>query len=675
MNFIKKILNGYAYFGKPKQDNNYAFDTSYFDSLITNREYDKAADYAELYHYDDPDEQAAHEQDIIELRRQGHIVGAIYSKLQSSPSTLKKVEFADNISNPAGLANLVQRDENGNYVNEYAGQAKEALDAIGNYGDKKATSLGVTFKPAKRALFGLDFLDWAMKDNENTIDNFYKKSKLTKEQLQDAGVKIIEKDGYTTLKFSKDNEYAIDILSNIDNEAYNLFNNDADNLNPDRVFTDDKTLITGYTEDDKPIIRDGLETLAQGIYSMLPMSARVSAGGMNIYPATFLPRLAMNTLANKGNLRVAWKNTPIAPRDITATDVFGKNEISQFRLLVDDAVKSKEEAFKENELDDYVISGVIGPQLSDGLDELNARHDRGEIDNTTYYKEREILLGNLESMVRGGLDPAQTIYSDLNSKGNDPTMETLELDDKQKIITMLKDVDAKRLTYNAYAQSNGTIGTLITVSSDPNIKGVAKAVYSFIGEKPIQIFIPNLFTEQVQKKLDSRTDLRAIQEVNDMKRYGYDYKLVNGESVKIRNDIDGIERYYLGDREINKDAAIREINKDKIKDGIAKGLKYNFINNRNELIETDSRGLTYEENARLAAVKAANELYPNVESIGLRGDRYSVDDIFNYMATPDDKTLVTGEFESKEQYELYRKVNDIFDIYRYIMSGINYYKN
>ena len=67
--------------------------------------------------------------------------------------------------------------------------------------------------------------------------------------------------------------------------------------------------------------------------------------------------------------------------------------------------------------------------------------------------------------------------------------------------------------------------------------------------------------------------------------------------------------------------------------------------------------------ARMIAVKAANELNPNVSF----GDNVTVEDIFNKKGSG---PTVSDEYASNMQYELYNKYQDVFDIYDKIMAAI-----
>lgn len=183
-----------------------AFDENKFNQLISNRQYNDAADYASRFHFNDPETQKAHENDIINLRRNGRVLGAIYSRVQD-PTDLAKITFADNVFVDGGLERSDNNDLNTAFEN-IKSKIGSTVDENGNVVNE-ATTLEITFEPKINKLFGID---WLMPDNDNNIENFYKNSGLNINTLRDNGVQVINKDGRTILRFDKSNPLANKIL-------------------------------------------------------------------------------------------------------------------------------------------------------------------------------------------------------------------------------------------------------------------------------------------------------------------------------------------------------------------------------------------------------------------------------------------------------------------------------
>lgn len=201
----------------------YAFDETKFNKLIANRQYNDAADYAAQFHFSDPKVQKEHENDIINLRREGRVLGAIYGRINNEDD-LNKIEFYDKVFVDGGLEQLNTFDNTASDYNNYAAKFIEFKEQLGNelestgwytsvkQNGRKAKGIKLHFAAGKKSMFGID---WLAADNQNTIEEFYNTSNLTEQQLRDAGVKVINKDGYTELEFDKSNKLANTILFNI----------------------------------------------------------------------------------------------------------------------------------------------------------------------------------------------------------------------------------------------------------------------------------------------------------------------------------------------------------------------------------------------------------------------------------------------------------------------------
>lgn len=235
------------------QKQQYAFNQERFNQLIANRQYNDAADYAAMFHFSDPKTQKEHENDIINLRRNGRILGAIYSRIDN-PNALAQIEFYDKVFVNGGLEQLTG--------NPYADQFTEYKKRLGSSIEynaigkdviiKEATRLSITFQPEKRTFLGID---WLAKDNKKNIDNFYEQSGLNEQQLKAAGVTVTHKDGKTTLDFDKSNELANQIIFNLPDDNRRLGDSPltTDGNNVSIVGYDAKGQVAGYNRGHKGI--------------------------------------------------------------------------------------------------------------------------------------------------------------------------------------------------------------------------------------------------------------------------------------------------------------------------------------------------------------------------------------------------------------------------------------
>ena len=219
---MKISFGNYSYYDPTKKSvvpqgdgaNKYKFNNSLFQQLIAHRQYQDAADYASKYHFDDPATQRAHENDILNLRREGRKIAAVYGRIDDADK-LNKISFLDNVFVDGGLEQISDNPYAERFASfkEHLGSThKKGLIGYTDEIDKEATAISFTFAPEKQKLFGID---WLAKDNTTkSIEAFYANSGLNEAALKSAGVEITHKDGFTTIKFDKSNPLANKIIYN-----------------------------------------------------------------------------------------------------------------------------------------------------------------------------------------------------------------------------------------------------------------------------------------------------------------------------------------------------------------------------------------------------------------------------------------------------------------------------
>ena len=108
------MAKNYRYIGTSTNPKDAIFNQQYYDSLIDNRQYQDAYDYAMKYPMLDPMEQAEYKQHLKNMLREGRIVEAIYKNIDEA--AYPAVDFRNLVMQPGGLEKL----ETGNtYANQF----------------------------------------------------------------------------------------------------------------------------------------------------------------------------------------------------------------------------------------------------------------------------------------------------------------------------------------------------------------------------------------------------------------------------------------------------------------------------------------------------------------------------------------------------------------------------
>lgn len=614
---MKIKFNKYTYFNPNDDDHNvyevatayqkqkHAFKQEEFNKLIANRQYNDAADYAAQYHFSDPKIQREHENDIINLRRNGRILGAIYSRIDD-PDALAQIEFYDKVFIDGGLNKLTKNK----YVDEFI-EYKKRLGSLVEYDDarnaittKEATRLAITFQPKQRTFLGFDAL---AKDNPNNIDDFYERSGLTEQQLKTAGITVTHKDGRTTLDFPKSNKLANQIIFNLPDDIYKQgdprFNTDPNNISI--VGYDAKGQLAGYNRDHRNI-----------------------------------------------------------------------------KHLIKAAKATKESYFKKTDLAEKDYSSTIGPAIDDNLEALKASYAAGEIDATTFNRQFKILGSNVIAAVQSLGSGNYEMYTNAyNKEVTDETLISAHNEQRADLVNLISATDPKNIQLLSMC-SNGKIGTLVVINAggltskqQEKLNNIAKPENQY-STRRIEIFIPGFMQEQAQAKINANTSSRSVQEVNSMLDWNYTYKCGNGIEITP----DGKGGFLKNKKPIDKNEAIKEINKDMIIQDAVNNLKFNYLSWNGNLISDKNNSLLgaeeYEKMARLIAVRAGNEFNPGIPLAKTDGSSYTVDELFNMKGLSTSQYWYNeenGEISQSLPYQVDKKIIDIYSIYDAIMKELQYY--
>lgn len=565
-----------------------AFSSDEFSKLMRNRQYLDAARYAEQYIPTDAATRKQYTNYILNLKRDGRKLEAIYGRLKERDETLiPKVEFYDAVFTDGGLEQFSTNPNYSNY-NPYVDKFMKLKENIGASIDdgllstdyKPNNTIGVVFKPEKQTgLFGIDLL---AADNKDNITAFYDATGLSRAKLEEAGVRVINRDGETELKFDKSNALANTILYN--------------------------TAVRHYA------------TL-----------------GSDEYNHPYAPQIV--GYDDKGN-RVEYVN----------------NGLREFKELIDDVKSAKDDAFKELDLEYKNYSSTATHWISD---ELYALQQQGLTDEEYNRKARTVAPEIFDALYSLG-SANYEMYGNLNNKDNDETLDELDNSSRHEMMDIISSAAPSELVVDAMV-SNGKVGALVTVKRKVDAKGTEV-------RPEYQVFIPGLLQEQAQERINRDTSTRAVQELNNMIDWGYDYTLDASDNGK-KISVGANGKFYIDGEEKNKDEVIRAINKDMMIEDLSVNLAFKHINANNEFFGREG----YEKDARTACILALDELYDDmhVEVDPRTGNTYIVD-MYKNIYNPDD--IFNRKIDKDNtNYKVYSAMENIYSMYQTLMASINKY--
>lgn len=642
-----------------KYDDDTEFNLDHFNELANSEEYENAAEYANKFiNTLETEKRNQAENYITNLKRIGRKHNAIYSRLDKDSEDYKFLKVQDAINSNGSYS-----PENNEIWDKYTNYKQK----LGSYEDNIATSLDFIFEPKKQTFAGID---WLAKDNDiNNVDVFVERTGYSREYLQNNGIKFSQIDGKDIVHFDKSNPLFDKLLAALQpmtiNEAYNI---------PEAVVTE----LMNYTNNTGNFMNDRY-------VQFMPKIKGYDGFGKEIKPS-FLANQSSSTgviiksINRTINPYTVVQDIPNLDSKVNTDSYYQRNMadiVTNIHSIQNKANSTKERVLSNLGMQTKQYTATIGPSLQTDIVTLTEMRDRGEITEAEYNKRVQARQTQLYEMTKAIGSGQYEMYSNvINEDISDETFRELTNKDRAAIVSLISGTkNLKDMSLLAMV-CNGKIGTCISINANTLSKEQVDLLKKYdvdfktiTGSKEksnarIEVFVPGLFAERAQEKINRNTQMRSAQELNDMQTYGYDYKCEDGSII--RADHNG--QFYKNNELLQggKDEAWREINKDMIITDGVNNLKYNYINNFNQLFDFEG----FDNHAKLYAINAANELFPNTPLANQDGTKWTVEDIFSHMSA---SRQLSTESMYNINYQTAEKLDALFDIYnKLILSAKNY---
>lgn len=615
----------YIYIGEIANNQNYDFDVDKYNSLVANRNYTAAAKYAEQYIPTNPEDTKTWFEELNRLKSNGYEIDSAYSTIQDDQNLLEAVEVADSwkdISMLYALNNEAEQKTNS--------RARNLLNSYANFGGENAAYIGITFHPEQRKLLGID---WLAKDNEITIEKFYELSGLNEEQLLNAGVSV-EKDktGKTTIKFDKANPIGLQIIKNIPTVYSSVIP-----FVPNQVSN-----VQGFASYDGPSAYERLNPIAAS------------------------NRYATISLFNSNGKDITKDNYTATPgkdyRD------FYYLQIANIKKQIQEAEEMRQNHFDKLSATTQLHESIIFGNINDYQQTLEDRFNKGELTQSEYYQQLTELNKEMHTIF-STIDSTMPMYS--AAFRDDNISDLVELDNKQRyeiakqLANATQDDSNHRIKYGLM-QSGGEIGMYITLlpkekDSKGELRWLSHSFGSNTDEKPISVFIPGLFTKQMEEEMKSDPTFHTNKIISFMSVNGSDYTTNDGTKIKSIKIDDSETLFEINGEVVDKNTAFGLIYKDKAIQEAQQSFYLNSLGADGSFINTDE----YFMNAIDYTIEhIIPKIYPqynitrgisDYNSINIRNHNYKITDILN------------GTLPEMPQFEEFKVIQEIRDIFNQIM--------
>ena len=663
----------YYYSGRYMQNENpntYRLDSDSLQMLIDQRRYQEAIDYAKNYHFDDIFKEQEWKSFISQIKDKAKEDAYLYGDLAKDSPELQAIDFTTNILKPGGWKLI---DNNNKYKQHFTDIKRN----LGNTSLGAATSLEVEFAPKKQYdnFFGFN-VDVLARDNNINIDNFYKYTGLSKEELTEAGIAPREKDGRTVITFSKDNDLSNRILyglgallANEEGKYFNLIGYDADGNRLDK-------------EQDQ--IKSALQTTES-----LPALPKIGPDGESVlYDEHGKLNRGLTTsfrdwtVVGKNNLKDwAAKLDPIEYTNMpnyrqTLEDLYSSIDVGTKvrQKLVNDLRDKKEELTAQYPT---TIFGFVSDQVQQEFEMMNHQQLEREQFNVNAREYEKVYANQLAGLGESNYE----FYSNWNDpKGN---LKPLDSEEKREIMNhVLAAYKADRVKLQV-AESGGKLGAYISIIP---LEKEKKTGYTQEQDKErIHIFIPGLWSSKAQERINNNTTYKARKEVQDMELLGYEYKTEDGNTISVKayntkgeevsfKNKDSLNRqFFVTDkngvtRPVDKAEALTRIDKSLIMESGVEEYVRRYANLYGKITNIDE----IEPQLRKFATDAVNSLYPHLIEL-------SKEDIFDNPVVRDKsgRIVIDGladktDADDELSWQAFQKTKEAFDIYNYILNNLIY---
>ena len=338
---------------------------------------------------------------------------------------------------------------------------------------------------------------------------------------------------------------------------------------------------------------------------------------------------------------------------------------------VKDAQEKRDNIFKKYEPEAVQKSGFTMRLVTPELLQAEQAAINGELTQFQYNTLKNLIFNEINrELVTRPFGKYDKVYTNRFNERGDETFREAPVDELGKLQNKLR-TNIDNLEYSVY--NNGVEeGLMITYKGKEKDKSklptdVDADLENHIADVSFSVFIPGMAADFINSAVGLDPNYRASKELLDMANYGITHELEDGTVLHADNN----GRIFAKGAEIDRNEALRLINKDFVVEDARRQFLYDSVNKDNNIIDEEA----YDLKAKKQAIAYATETYPEVNLFYDYDNTSKYDNIEDYVFSKQIAGEIQEPVAEKMPYDVYNVYTELFDVYRRIMTGLTNHKN
>ena len=336
---------------------------------------------------------------------------------------------------------------------------------------------------------------------------------------------------------------------------------------------------------------------------------------------------------------------------------------------VKDAQEKRDNIFKKYEPEVVQKSGYTMRLVTPELLQVEQALIDGSIKDVQYKTLKNIIFDEVNrELITTPFGNYDKVYTNRFNERGDETFREAPVDELVNLQDKLR-TNIDDLEYSVY--NNGVEeGLMITYKGKEKKTlptDVGADLENHIADVSFSVFIPGMAADFINSAVGLDPNYRASKELLDMANYGITHELEDDTVLHADNN----GRIFAKGVEIDRNEALRLINKDFVVEDARRQFLYDSVNKDNNIIDEEA----YDLKAKKQAIAYATETYPEVNLFYDYDNTSEYDNIEDYVFSKQIAGEIQEPVAEKMPYDVYNVYTELFDVYRRIMTGLTNHKN